>query len=46
MLEVGDLQVALNTTQVIGDDRLQQQSQWRVALASFTYGISQQHYFG
>lgn len=45
MLEAGDLQAALNAAQAIGDDRLQQRSQWRVVPDSFTHGTSQQRYF-
>ncbi|CNH03143.1 KPN_02809 family neutral zinc metallopeptidase [Yersinia pekkanenii] len=44
VLEVGDLQAALNAAQAIGDDRLQQQSQGRVVPDSFTHGTSQQRY--
>ncbi|PHZ30673.1 KPN_02809 family neutral zinc metallopeptidase [Yersinia mollaretii] len=44
VLEVGDLQEALNAAQAIGDDRLQQQSQGRVVPDSFTHGTSQQRY--
>ncbi|AJK14536.1 neutral zinc metallopeptidase [Yersinia pseudotuberculosis] len=44
VLEVGDLQEALNAAQAIGDDRLQQQSQGRVMPDSFTHGTSQQRY--
>ena len=42
VLEVGDLQAALNAAQAIGDDRLQQQRQGRVVPDSFTHGTSQQ----
>lgn len=44
MLEVGDLQKALNAAEAIGDDRLQKQSQGRVVPDSFTHGTSQQRY--
>lgn len=44
VMEVGDLQEALNTAEAIGDDRLQQQSQGRVVPDSFTHGTSQQRY--
>lgn len=44
ILEVGDLQQALNAAEAIGDDRLQQQSQGRVVPDSFTHGTSQQRY--
>lgn len=44
ILEVGDLQEALNAAEAIGDDRLQQQSQGRVVPDSFTHGTSQQRY--
>lgn len=44
VLEHGDLEEALNATQAIGDDRLQQQSQGRVIPDSFTHGSSAQRY--
>ncbi|WP_428943717.1 KPN_02809 family neutral zinc metallopeptidase [Pantoea sp. FN060301] len=44
VLEVGDLQEALNAAQAIGDDRLQQKSQGHVVPDSFTHGTSQQRY--
>ncbi|WP_367143784.1 neutral zinc metallopeptidase [Pantoea stewartii] len=44
ILEVGDLQEALNAAEAIGDDRLQQKSQGRVVPDSFTHGTSQQRY--
>ncbi|HCB1498057.1 TPA: neutral zinc metallopeptidase [Klebsiella michiganensis] len=44
VMEVGDLQEALNAAEAIGDDRLQQQSQGRVVPDSFTHGTSQQRY--
>lgn len=44
VLEVGDLQEALNAAEAIGDDRLQQKSQGRVVPDSFTHGTSQQRY--
>lgn len=44
ILEVGDLQEALNAAEAIGDDKLQQKSQGRVVPDSFTHGTSQQRY--
>lgn len=44
VLEVGDLQEALNAARAIGDDRLQQRSQGRVVPDSFTHGTSEQRY--
>lgn len=44
ILEVGDLQEALNAAEAIGDDRLQQKSQGRVVPDSFTHGTSAQRY--
>ncbi|MGE4800493.1 neutral zinc metallopeptidase [Yersinia hibernica] len=44
VLDVGDLQEALNAAQAIGDDRLQQQQQGRVVPDSFTHGTSAQRY--
>lgn len=44
VLEIGDLEEALNAAQAIGDDRLQQQSQGRVIPDSFTHGSSAQRY--
>lgn len=44
VLEIGDLQQALNAAQAIGDDRLQQQRQGRVVPDSFTHGTSAQRY--
>ncbi|WP_347254272.1 KPN_02809 family neutral zinc metallopeptidase [Leminorella grimontii] len=44
ILEVGDLEEALNAAQAIGDDRLQKQSSGRVIPDSFTHGTSQQRY--
>ncbi|WP_434778642.1 KPN_02809 family neutral zinc metallopeptidase [Neisseria sp. Ec49-e6-T10] len=44
ILEIGDLEAALNTAQAIGDDRLQQQSSGRVVPDSFTHGTSAQRY--
>ncbi|CFR13052.1 neutral zinc metallopeptidase [Yersinia kristensenii] len=44
VLEIGDLQEALNAAQAIGDDRLQQQRQGRVVPDSFTHGTSAQRY--
>lgn len=44
VLELGDLDEALNAAQAIGDDRLQKQSSGRVIPDSFTHGTSQQRY--
>ena len=44
VLDTGDLEESLNAAQSIGDDRLQQQSQWLVVPDSFTHGTSQQRY--
>ncbi|PJG64052.1 hypothetical protein CV016_03130 [Yersinia kristensenii] len=44
VLEIGDVQEALNAAQAIGDDRLQQQRQGRVVPDSFTHGTSAQRY--
>ncbi|AIN19703.1 neutral zinc metallopeptidase family protein [Yersinia rochesterensis] len=44
VLEIGDLQEALNAAQAIGDDRLQQQRQGQVVPDSFTHGTSAQRY--
>ncbi|MCX8710907.1 neutral zinc metallopeptidase [Gilliamella sp. B3464] len=44
ILEVGDIEQALNTTQAIGDDRLQRQSNGYVMPDSFTHGTSKQRY--
>lgn len=44
ILDVGDLQTALNTAEAIGDDRLQQQGQGYVVPDSFTHGTSAQRY--
>ena len=44
VLDVGDLQEALNAAEAIGDDRLQQQGQGRVVPDSFTHGTSEQRY--
>lgn len=44
MLEMGDLEKALNAAQAIGDDRLQKQSSGRVIPDSFTHGTSEQRY--
>jgi predicted metalloprotease len=44
ILEVGDLQEALNAAEAIGDDRLQQRSQGQVVPDSFTHGTSEQRY--
>lgn len=42
LLEVGDIEEALNAATAIGDDRLQRQSQGRVVPDSFTHGSSEQ----
>ncbi|PXZ04556.1 KPN_02809 family neutral zinc metallopeptidase [Gilliamella apicola] len=44
ILEVGDIEQALNTVQAIGDDRLQQQNNGYVVPDSFTHGTSKQRY--
>ncbi len=44
VLDVGDLQEALNAAEAIGDDRLQQKGQGRVVPDSFTHGTSEQRY--
>ena len=44
ILEVGDIDQALNTVQAIGDDRLQQQNNGYVIPDSFTHGTSKQRY--
>lgn len=44
ILEVGDIDQALNTTEAIGDDRLQRQNNGYVVPDSFTHGTSQQRY--
>ncbi len=47
ILEPGDLEEALNAASMIGDDRLQKQSQGYVVPDSFTHGTSEQrvHWF-
>ncbi len=42
ILEAGDVEEALNAAAAIGDDRLQRQTQGRVAPESFTHGTSKQ----
>ena len=42
VLEPGDLEAALGAASAIGDDRLQQQAQGRIAPESFTHGSSAQ----
>lgn len=42
LLEVGDIEEALNAATAIGDDRLQRESQGRVVPDSFTHGTSEQ----
>ncbi|WP_294827057.1 neutral zinc metallopeptidase [uncultured Gilliamella sp.] len=44
LLEVGDIEQALNTTEAIGDDRLQRQRDGYVVPDSFTHGTSKQRY--
>jgi uncharacterized protein len=47
ILEVGDVEEALGAASAIGDDRLQRQTQGRVAPETFTHGTSKQrvHWF-
>ncbi|HKS26925.1 MAG TPA: neutral zinc metallopeptidase [Pyrinomonadaceae bacterium] len=42
LLEVGDIEEALNAATAIGDDRLQREAQGRVVPDSFTHGTSEQ----
>jgi predicted metalloprotease len=42
ILEPGDIDEALNAASAIGDDRLQRETQGRVAPESFTHGSSAQ----
>jgi uncharacterized protein len=42
VLEAGDVEEALNAAAAIGDDRLQRQTQGRVAPETFTHGTSKQ----
>ncbi len=42
LLDVGDVDEALNAASAIGDDRLQQESQGRVVPDAFTHGTSEQ----
>jgi uncharacterized protein len=42
LLEMGDIEEALNAATAIGDDRLQRQTQGRVVPDSFTHGTSEQ----
>jgi len=42
ILEAGDVEEALNAAAAIGDDRLQRQTQGRVAPETFTHGTSKQ----
>ena len=44
ILEMGDIEQALNTVQAIGDDRLQQQNNGYIIPDSFTHGSSKQRY--
>jgi len=45
ILEAGDVEEALGAAAAIGDDRLQMQSQGKVAPDSFTHGTSQQRVY-
>jgi len=42
VLEIGDVEEAMNAASAIGDDRLQQQTQGRVVPDAFTHGTSEQ----
>lgn len=42
LLEMGDLEKAINAAAAVGDDRLQQQASGRVVPDSFTHGTSEQ----
>ncbi|WP_159566694.1 KPN_02809 family neutral zinc metallopeptidase [Budvicia diplopodorum] len=44
VLDLGDMEEALNAAQAIGDDRLQKQGNGRVIPDSFTHGTSEQRY--
>ncbi|VEJ56224.1 KPN_02809 family neutral zinc metallopeptidase [Pragia fontium] len=44
VLEMGDMEEALNAARAIGDDRLQKQNSGRVIPDSFTHGTSEQRY--
>lgn len=45
MIEPGDLEVALNAANAIGDDKLQQEAQGRVVPDAFTHGTSKQRMY-
>ena len=45
VLDANDIQSALNAAKQIGDDRLQQETQGRVAPDSFTHGTSAQRMY-
>ena len=45
ILETGDVEEALNATNAIGDDRLQQQSKGHIVPDSFTHGTSEQRMY-
>ena len=45
ILETGDVEEALNATNAIGDDRLQQQSQGHIVPDAFTHGTSEQRMY-
>jgi predicted metalloprotease len=42
MLQAGDVEEAMNAAAAVGDDRIQQQTQGRVNVDSFTHGSSAQ----
>ena len=42
LLEIGDVEKAMNAAAAVGDDRLQQQATGRIVPDSFTHGSSQQ----
>ena len=45
VVEVGDIEAALNAASAIGDDRIQQQTQGTVVPDAFTHGTSQQRMY-
>lgn len=45
MIEPGDLEVALNAANAIGDDKLQQEAQGYIVPDAFTHGASQQRMY-